>query len=454
MTEPRETWSGRTGFILATVGSAVGLGSIWKFPYEVGANGGSVFVFFYVLGLVLVVIPLMFAEFAIGRRGRGDAAASIAAVAAAHGASRRWAAAGVLGVVTGFLILSFYSVIGGWTIAYAVETAAVGLAGTEPQAVQVRFDALLSSPWRLIAYHAVFMGATCAVVMRGVGSGIESAVKVLMPALFLLLLVLAGYGVAEGDVAATLRFLFHFDAEQVTARTAIEALGLGFFSIGVGLSLMITYAAYAPAKVDLREVALVSAIADTVISFLAGFAVFPILFAHGLDPAAGAGLVFVILPLAFADMPFGAAAAVGFFLLLFVAALASAISMLEINVALLRRRFGRSRRWSAVAVAGSCFVGGLATVFSFNLWSDWHPLAALPGFERATVFDLLDELTSNLLLPLGGLALAVFAGWVLPGQAFARELGLSAGGARRLHLLLRYAVPAGIAAATLAPLVT
>lgn len=453
MSQPSEFWSGRAGFILATVGSAVGLGSIWKFPYEVGSNGGSAFILFYVAGLVLIVVPLMLAEFAVGRRGRGDAATSIAAVAVAHGSTRAWALAGVLGIVTGFLILSFYSVIGGWTIAYVAETALAGLPGADPRAVQARYDALLGSPLRLIGYHAIFMGSVAAIVARGVGGGIEAASKLLMPVLCVLLLGLAVYSLAAGDLPKTIRFLFELDPRHLTAQTALEALGLGFFSIGVGLGLMITYAAYAGADIDLGQVAIVSALADTAISFLAGFAVFPIVFAHGLDPASGPGLVFVTLPLAFAGMPFGTAAALAFFVLLFVAALASAISMLELAVAMLTRRFGLRRGRASLLAAGACFVTGLATVLSFNLWAGWHPLAVFPAFAEATVFDLLDDLTSNVMLPLGGLALALFIGWALPSRLLVEELRLSPLGATVLHAILKYVTPAGIAAAALAPLV-
>jgi NSS family neurotransmitter:Na+ symporter len=457
MAAAAESWSGRLGFILATVGSAVGLGSIWKFPYEVGANGGSAFLLFYVLGLVLVVVPLMFAEFAIGRRGRGDPATSIAAVAAAHGARRRWALAGLLGVGTGFLILSFYSVIAGWTLSYAVETALSGLPAAAPQAVQARFDALLGSPWRMAAWHAVFMALCALIVARGISGGIEKACLMLMPLLGVLLLALAAYSVATGDLGATLRFLFKLDPQRLRGEIALEALGLGFFSIGVGLGLMITYAAYAGAEINLRQVAVVSIAVDTAISFLAGFAVFPVVFAHGLDPASGAGLVFVTLPLAFADMPLGRVAAVAFFVLLFVAALASAISLLEIVVAMLVRRRGWRRGGASLAAGTACFAAGIATVLSFNLWSAWYPLAwlsnlGLAGFGHATVFDLLDYLTSNVLLPLTGLLLALFAGWALPERLFAEELHLGARGGRLLRALLRYIVPPAIAAIGLAAL--
>jgi NSS family neurotransmitter:Na+ symporter len=447
-----ETWSGRAGFILAAIGSAVGLGSIWKFPYEVGANGGAGFVLFYLAGLALVVVPLLYAEFAIGRRGGADAATSLARVAGAHGAAARWSALGTFGIVCGLLILSFYSVIGGWTLAYAVDTALAGLPGRDAGAVQAKFDALLASPLEMSAYHAAFMAVTAAVVWRGVRGGIETAAKVLMPLLVLLMLFAALYGSLQGDVRATLAFLFRFDAAALAPHVALEALGLGFFSIGVGLGLMITYAAYAGAEIRLRQAAIVTVLADTAISFLAGFAVFPVVFAHGLDPASGAGLVFVTLPLAFAAMPYGALTAFVFFALLAVAALASAISLLELGAALLVRRYGWRRSAATVALAAACFTLGLATVLSFNLWAGWHPLAALPGFAKATAFDLLDHLTSNVMLPVGGFGLCVFAGWVLPASFYAEELRLGPAGAARLRWTLRYLAPAGIAGAALAPL--
>ena len=448
MSDRGETWSGRLGFILATIGSAVGIGSIWKFPYEVGSNGGSAFVLFYFAGLAFIVVPLMFAEFAIGRRGRGDPVTSIAAVAAAGGADRRWAWAGALGVATGFLILSFYSVIGGWTIAYAVDTALRGLAGPDPQAVRARYEAFLGSPLQMLGWHAAFMAATATIVARGIARGIEAACKVLMPLLVALMLLLAVYSAIEGDLAAALRFLLKLDPQHLTPRAALEALGLGFFSIGVGLGMMITYGAYGGADIDLKQVALVSVLADTAISLLAGLAVFPIVFAHGLDPASGPGLVLVTLPLAFARMPFGTLAAFAFFVLLFVAALASAISMLEIVVSMLIRRLGWRRRWASLIAAATCFVAGIATVLSFNLWADWHPLAGVSGFETATFFDLLDHLTSNMLLPIGGFALALFAGWAIPDRVLREELRLTPVGVRALRVTLRYIAPIGIAVTT------
>ena len=425
----RDAWSGRSGFILAAIGSAVGLGSIWKFPYEVGANGGAAFVLFYLLGLALAVAPLMLAEFAIGRRGAGDAASSIEHLAAAHGAPRAWRWVGVLGALAGLLVLSFYSVIGGWTIAYALEPAR-------------SHAALLASPGGMAAYHALFMALAVAIVARGVARGIEAASKVLMPLLAALMLALAGYSALYGDLAATLRFLFRVEPQGFSGRAALEALGLGFFSIGVGFGLMITYAAYAGKAIDLAQAAFWALAADTAISLLAGFAVFPVVFANALDPASGPGLVFVTLPLAFSRMPLGGVAASAFFALLFVAALASAISMLEVAVALLKGRFGWGRVRASVALGAACFAAGLATVFSFNLWGHWQP----------TPFDALDYLTSSVLLPAGGLAIALFAGWALPPALLEEELGLRRRGAALLRWLLRWATPAVIAAAALAPL--
>jgi NSS family neurotransmitter:Na+ symporter len=437
----KEFWSGRAGFILAAVASAVGLGSIWKFPYEVGANGGAAFVLFYIAGLAAAVVPLLFAEFAIGRRGAGDAVASVETLAVAYGTARAWRWAPLLGVAAGTLILSFYSVIGGWTLAYAVHTVLGGLPGSTAHEVQARYDALLASPGRMAAYHAVFLSISAALVARGVSRGIEAASKVLMPLLVALMIALALYAALNGDLRATLRFLFRLEPAQFTARAALEALGLGFFSIGAGFGLMITYAAYAGRAIDLRQVALMTVAIDTAISLAAGFAVFPLVFAYGLDPAAGPGLVFVTLPIAFVRMPLGTLAATAFFLLLFVAALASAISMLELAVAYAARRLAWPRARAAAAVGTLCFLAGLATVFSFNRLAHWRP----------TPFELIDYATSNVMLPIGGFALALFAGWALPRAVLLEELGLRERSAALLRFTLRWVTPALIAATALAP---
>jgi neurotransmitter:Na+ symporter, NSS family len=449
MTTMKEHWSGRTGFVLANVAAAVGLGSIWKFPYEVGTNGGGSFVICYIIGLILIVLPLMFCELAIGRRGRSDAIQSVAAVAAAAHASRWWALFALLGVITGVLILSFYSVIGGWALAYLIETILQGLPSQDAVGAKARFDALLSSPATLLLYHLIFMAMTVAIVARGVSKGIERASRVLMPTLIVLLVVLASYSLARGGFRPTWNYLFAFDLSKITPKIALEALGLGFFSIGVGLSIMIAYAAYADRSIDLRQVATVTLVSDTAVSFLAAFAIFPIVFAENLDPSSGPGLVFITLPLAFSHMPLGTTASIAFFALLLVAAIGSAISFLELATTPLQHGLKCSRRTASIVCGIFCWTLGIATALSFNVWAEWFPLSFIPGFARATWFDLLDHLTSNVLLPLGGFGIAVFVGWAVPRTMIADELGLGGVRLNVLYVLLRYVVPVGIATASI-----
>ena len=449
MAEKRELWTGRVGFVLSAMGSAIGLGSIWKFPYEVGANGGAGFILLYVLGLAFVVFPLMLLEFAIGRRGGADGVASLAAVAGESNASRRWQLVGALGAVTCFLILSFYSVIGGWALHYVVATLQTGLPDSTADAVQARFNSMLASPWLMTGYHAAFMTATALIVARGIADGIERACKILMPVLMILVVVLALYSMSEGDVGAALNFLLRLDPKSISATVALEALGLGFFSIGVGLAVMITYGSYAARDIDLRAVAIATIAGDTIVSCLAGLAVFPIVFAERLDPASGPRLMFVTLPLAFAGLPFGTVAAVIFFVLLAVAALASAVSLLELPAMFLRRLLRCSRGLATALTAAACALLGLLSVFSFNVLSTWHPFAAF-GLQQATLFDLLDDLTSNVLLPIAGFGLALFGGWIMAPAALTAELRLTRIGAGVLRVLLRFVVPLAVAAAAFA----
>ena len=448
----RDRWSGRAGFVLAMIASAVGLGSIWKFPYELGANGGAIFLLFYVLGLALVVAPLMLAELVIGRRARRDASMSMSQLATEHGASRHWAMVGGLGVIVSSLILSYYSVIGGWAIAYVVDIGMTGLSGGAANAAQAHFDALLHTPSRVVGYHTLFMAAIAVIVARGVADGIERAVRVLMPVMIILLVVLTSYSLLVGDTWAALRFLFVPDLARLSASTALEALGLGFFSIGVGYATVMTYAAYADRRIDLIQVALITLAGDTAISLIAGLAVFPLVFAHGLDPASGPGLVFVTLPLAFAGMSFGREAALAFFVCLSAAAIASAISMLEMPVAFSMRRFGWSRPAATFVATMFCWLLGLATVASFSHWQGWHPLAAVNRFSQAEAFELIDGLATNALLPLAGLGISLFGGWILPWRTLASELGIGRRAGRALSLLLRYVVPLCIALAAFNPL--
>jgi NSS family neurotransmitter:Na+ symporter len=434
-------WSGRAAFFLATVGSAVGLGSIWKFPYMVGENGGAAFLLLYMVGLALAVLPLMIGEFVIGRAGQASAVGSIVNVARKTGASKLWGLIGAWGVAAGVLILSFYSVFGGWTIGFAADALAGGGTAVDGAAAGAAFGAFLADSSRLIWLHAAFMGLTALIVIGGVSGGLERALTILMPVMFVILLGLVGFAAVSGGMGQAIQFLFTPDFSKVTWGVALEAIGLGFFSIGVGIGVMITYAAYAGRDVGLGTMAVATIAADTVASLLAGLAIFPIVFAHGLDPAGGPGLMFVTLPVGFGQIEGGWIVAFAFFALLLISALASAISIMELVVAWVVERFKAPRWIATLSVAGLCFGLGLATVWSFNVWADVRPFAALGILEDRNWFDAIDWITSNLMLPVGGIALAVFLGWTAAGQVLDDEVGGRGTGLAILRWLLRIVVP-------------
>jgi len=435
-----ETWSSQLTFIMAAVGAAVGLGNIWKFPYMAGMNGGGAFVLVYLMCVVVVAVPILAAELLVGRRARRNPVATMRTLAIAEGASPRWGIVGGMGVAAGYLILTYYSVIAGWAMAYVPRAVAGAFAGASAPELQAAFDDLLADPVRLAAWHAVFMALTVWIVARGVRQGIERAVVVLMPALFVMLLLLVGYAAVEGSLVAGLRFLFRPDFSQIDGGVVLLAIGQAFFSIGVAMAIMMTYGAYLPREVGIPRVAFFVAGADTLVSLLAGCAIFPIVFAHGLDPAEGPGLLFVTLPLAFGAMPGGAVFGTIFFVLLVCAALTSSIALFEGAVVWAGEHHGLRRVPAAMAGGVAAWVIGLATVFSFNVWSETRSFGM-------TMFDLIDFVTTNILVTLGGLLIALFAGWWVSRHATADELGLVDGPGYRVWLwLVRIVAPAAIAA--------
>jgi NSS family neurotransmitter:Na+ symporter len=447
-----EGWTSRWGFLLATVGSAVGLGSIWKFPYMVGDNGGGAFVLVYLLALAFIVFPILLAEFVIGRRGGLSAVGSLRRVAAETGATPAWGLLGVWSVIAGFLILSFYSVIGGWTIAYVPLAASGGFAGQDAAQIGAQFNALLADPSKLLLFHTIFMALTAGIVAMGVTNGLERAVTILMPMLFLIMIGLVIYAAMTYGLGRSAAFMFMPDMSKITPQVVLDAIGLGFFSISVGMGVMITYAAYTGRDINLSEIAVATIAGDTFVSFLAGFAIFPLVFAAGLNPAGGPGLMFVTLPVAFAQMEWGAVVGAAFFVLLLVSALASALSLLELIVSYAVER-GVARPLAALGGGAVCWALGLATVYSFNVWAQWFPLAGISGFEKKTVFDLIDFLTSNIMLPVGGILLAFFAGWVMSASAVRQELGVRGGPVFALfRFLLRVVCPVALVLVLLAGL--
>lgn len=412
-------WSSRTAFILAATGSAVGLGNIWRFPYMASDNGGGAFVLIYLGCIAIVGLPILLAEIMIGRRGRMSPINSLHKVTAESGASRGWLGIGWIGIVAGIVILSFYSVVAGWTLHYSWLYLAQLFGGapiTDPGAT---FNALLANPLELTAWHAVFMLLTVGVVAMGVEKGLERAVKLLMPALFLLLLVLVGYGATTGHLGEALGFLFRPDFSQVDGSVFLRAMGQAFFSLSLGMCAMMAYGAYLPKGVSIPMVGVTVAVADTAVALLAGVAIFPLVIAFGIDPQGGGpGLIFTSLPLAFNAMPFGILYGLLFFGLLAVAAWTSSISLLEPATAYLVEKTGKSRKACAFSVAALCWLLGLASVLSLNVWSDVHI------FGRG-IMDFFEFIANDLMLPLGGLLIALFAGWALDRRISREELGLS-----------------------------
>lgn len=442
---PRAMWSSRMAFILAATGSAVGLGNIWKFPYITGENGGGAFVLVYLLCIAIIGIPIMMAEVMIGRSGRKSPISAMRILATRAGKSANWQLVGWMGVASAFIILSFYSVIAGWALSYIGYAASGTFAGASAETVGGIFSSLLADPATLLMWHSLFMVLTIAVVARGVRGGLERAVTLLMPALFVLLLVMVGYAAAAGDFARGFAFLFEPDFSKLTTSAVLTAMGHAFFTLSLGMGAMMAYGSYLPENVSIARTAITVSILDTVVALLAGLAIFPIVFANGLEPSSGPGLVFQSLPLAFGQMPGGALFGTLFFILLVFAAWSSSISLLEPLVAWLEEHRGVNRKIAAIGGGVSIWLLGLVSVFSFNIWSEIKPLSMFKMFESKTMFDLLDYLTANIMLPLGGLLAALFVGWVLSSKSARAALEMEDNMQFKIwYALVRYVTPVAV----------
>ena len=449
MTSPptHEKWSSRTGFLLAAIGAAVGLGNIWKFPYMLGSNGGAAFVAVYLLAILLIATPIMLGEMLLGRHGRMSAPNTLRKIAGEVGASPNWMWLGWLGIVILFLVLSFFSVIAGWSMAYIIKTLSGEFTGLSLAEVDATFDDFLHSPGTLIAWHAFFMASTVFIVSRGIKAGIERAVVVMMPALFVMLVGLVVYGMFAGEFMQAVDYLFRPDFSKLTPQVTLAAVGQAFFSVNVGFGAILTYAAYLPDDVDLAQSSLVIVLGDSLVAILAGLMIFPIVFAYGLDPAQGPGLIFVTLSTAFGSMPGGAWIGAVFFVLVFLAALTSSLSMLEVSVCRLEEIRGSSRSKMSAALGIAIFLFGLLTVFSFNYLEDIRPLGFIDKFADMTAFDLIDYMVTNIMMPIGGLCYAVFIGWWLSRDMTLQSLGLQDGILyRSWRFLIRYVVPVAVLA--------
>ncbi|MBK5910605.1 hypothetical protein CCR85_03745 [Rhodothalassium salexigens] len=443
--KPVETFSNRLAFVFAAMGAAVGLGNVWQFPYMVGENGGAAFVLVYLAALALVAAPIFVAETMLGRHGAASPPEALRRVAREAGVSARGAGiVGWAGLIASILVLSFYSVIAGWTLAYALKAAGGAFVGQDTAGIVALFDALRADPLEMALWHTLFMGLTVAIVRRGVRGGIEWAASWMMPALIALLVILVAYGALFGEFTRTVAWMFRPDWSALTPGIVLSAIGTAFFSLGVGVGAVMIYGAYLGRDVSLPRASAMVVGADTAVALLAGFAVFPVVFQQGLDPAAGPGLLFVTLPNAFADMVAGRWVGLLFFVFMALAALTSALALMSPTVARLEER-GLSRSAATGIVGLAIWLAGFATLLSFNLLSDFRPLAAL-GFADMRLFELIRDTILNLLLPLGGVAFALAAGWLLPEPVRAAEFG----GRRRVYLAWRFAVryvaPVGVLA--------
>ncbi|MDD9816575.1 MAG: sodium-dependent transporter [Gammaproteobacteria bacterium] len=434
-------WSSSWAFILAAAGSAVGIGNVWRFSYVAGENGGGAFVLAYIVCVLLLGLPIMIAEIMIGRRARQNPIGAIRLIAMEEGRSRHWSIIGWLGVATGVSILSYYSVVAGWVLHY-VFLSVSGWGAQSQDGVGELFGDLLGSPGLLLLLHTVFMGMTVTVQALGVQEGLERSVKLLMPALFGLLLLMVGYGLQTPGFGRSVEYLFRPDFPYLLENPSVflVAMGQAFFSLSVGMGALIAYGAYLPEKGSIVRMAGCVAALDTLVAVLAGLMIFPLVFSYGLEPAQGVGLIFKVLPIAFGQMPWGALFSVLFFLLLSFAAWTSAISILEPAVAWLIESRGWSRFRAAVTAGGTAWLLGVGALLSFNLWQQYQLLGK-------TFFDWLDYLTTNIMLPLGALLIALFAGWRISRRSSREELGLPDGLAyRSWRLAIRFLAPVGFLA--------
>ncbi|WP_028585559.1 sodium-dependent transporter [Desulfogranum mediterraneum] len=409
----RNHWSGRLGFILAAVGSAVGLGNIWKFPYITGMNGGGAFVLVYLVAILACGLPILMAEFIVGRHAQKDVVGSFRELTPQ---SAFWKHLGWLNLAASFIILSYYGVVAGWTLDYLFKALCGAFAGQEPEAIAGMFGALVSDPVRQLISLTLFMGLCLLAVIGGIKDGIERWNKVLMPTLFVLLIVMAGYALTTSGATAGLKFMLYPDFSKLTINGVLEAIGHSFFTLSLAMGAMITYASYMDKKEPIYPVSIRIAFLDTLVAIIAGLAIFPIVFSVGMEPGAGPGLIFKTLPQVFATIPMGSILAVLFFILLAFAALSSAISLLEVLTAFMidEKKFNRRKAtiWMTIAV----YLTGIPSALSYSL------LAQVKPIKNMEILDSLDYLASNFMLPIGGLLIAIYAGHILEKKISRAEI--------------------------------
>jgi len=410
-------WSSRTAFILAATGSAVGLGNIWKFPYITGENGGGAFVLIYILCVMFIGIPIMLAEVYLGKRGRLNPIASIKYISEKENRSKNWRVIGLIGILAGILILSYYSVIAGWTMAYATRAAFGVINNIDAVGATLMFNDFVSDPERLLAWHTIFSIMTAIVVSKGVKSGLESAVIRLMPALLVLLLALVIFSAIEGDFVGGVEFMLYPDFSQVTWKTILIAMGQAFFSLSLGMGALMVYGSYLSSDISIPQTCVIVASLDTLVALLAGLAIFPIVISSGLEMTQGPGLIFQTLTVAFGAMPGGQLFGTLFFILLIFAAWTSSISLIEPMIIWMIEKYNITRIQAATISSGLAWLLGIGTIISFNIGSEIK-------IFNMNIFETLDYLTSNILLPLGGIMITIYVSWLISKESINKELNI------------------------------
>ena len=410
--EGRDGFTSRFGIVCAAAGSAIGLGNIWRFPYVVGESGGGAFLLIYLGFVLLLGIPVMLSEFVIGRKAKRNAFGAFKKIAP----GTLWPLVGVIGIVAAFVILAFYSTIAGWTLHYVYLSVINGFKGVDALEVTRIFEAFQTSGGMPLFWQMIFILLTAVIILSGVKRGIEKYSKILMPFLVFLLVSLSVRAITLPGSMAGLSFLFNPDFSKITAPVILGALGQAFFSLSIGMGALITYASYFPDKTNLAATSFQVSIADVVIAILAGVAIFPAMFALGMQPEEGGpGLIFMVLPNVFQHMPGGYLVSIAFFVLLAIAALTSSISIMEVVVAFLSEELNIKRKSATlITVIAAAFVG----VFCTLSWSTFEGV----GIGERNIFDLLDFTASNVLLPLGGLLIVLFVGWYMKQQAVEDEM--------------------------------
>ena len=435
--QKRETFGSSFGLLAAAVGSAVGLGNIWRFPTITGQNGGAAFLIVYLAMVAVIGVPIMIVEFVIGREGRTDAIGSFRKLAP----GKPWFASGVLGVLAAFFILAFYGVVAGWTLEYIVKAATNSFAGQSPEGITNMFVDFISSPLKPIMWQVVFMTITGLVVSIGIKDGIEKYAKVLIPLLLLIIIILDVQALLLPGGKAGLEFLFKPDFSKLTKGTILAALGHAFFSLSLGMGIMITYGSYIDDNENLGSMAVKISIADTIIALLAGIAIFPAVFAFGIEPSAGAGLVFMALPNVFHQMPGGYIFGILFFSLLAVAALTSTISLLEAVVAFVVDTFKVERRKATIGTTIAITLVGMIASLSNGVLSHIQ-------IAGDNIFDFIDNTTANYFLTFAALISVVFLAWSLDKEVVKRQLTnngtVKAGYIDLFYLIVKFVAPVAI----------